>query len=138
MKPENPNTSFFGLGSVLTFPAARAQAPTQPLQNLTGLLSRGWRWIQARQAIRSKGSRLQVASTVSLGEKRFAAVLQVDGQQFLVGGSSTNVVLLAQLNPQESFDQALQETTALAVKQPIKRTKKQIEKPQAGQTRRQA
>jgi flagellar biogenesis protein FliO len=41
--------------------------------------------------------RLRVAETVSLGEKRFVSILQVDGEQFLVGGSSSNVVLLAKL-----------------------------------------
>jgi flagellar biogenesis protein FliO len=41
--------------------------------------------------------RLRVADTVSLGEKRFVAILRVDGEQFLLGGSSSNVVLLARL-----------------------------------------
>jgi flagellar biogenesis protein FliO len=41
--------------------------------------------------------RLRVAETVSFGEKRFVSILQVDGEQFLVGGSPSNVVLLAKL-----------------------------------------
>jgi len=41
--------------------------------------------------------RLRVAETVSLGEKRFVSILQVDGEQFLVGGSPSSVVLLAKL-----------------------------------------
>jgi flagellar biogenesis protein FliO len=40
---------------------------------------------------------LKVAETVSLGEKRFVTILQVDGEQFLVGGSPSNIVLLARL-----------------------------------------
>lgn len=42
--------------------------------------------------------RLSVSETVSLGEKRFVSILCVDGEQFLVGGSSSNVVLLAKLD----------------------------------------
>jgi flagellar biogenesis protein FliO len=41
--------------------------------------------------------RLKVAETVSLGEKRFISIVQVDGEQLLVGGSSSNIVLLAKL-----------------------------------------
>ncbi|HZQ43550.1 MAG TPA: flagellar biosynthetic protein FliO [Acidobacteriaceae bacterium] len=51
------------------------------------------RALLARRASR----RLAVTETVSLGEKRFVSILCVDGEQFLVGGSSSNVVLLAKL-----------------------------------------
>ena len=34
---------------------------------------------------------------LSLGEKRFVAIVQVDGEQFLLGGSATQVALLAKL-----------------------------------------
>jgi len=47
--------------------------------------------------VRRMPRRLRVAETVSLGEKRFVSILQVDGEQFLVGGSSSNIVLLAKL-----------------------------------------
>jgi len=47
--------------------------------------------------VRGVSRRLKVAETVSLGEKRFISILQVDGEQFLVGGSASNVVLLARL-----------------------------------------
>jgi hypothetical protein len=42
---------------------------------------------------------LKIAETVSLGEKRFVSILEVDGEQFLVGGSPANIVLLARLEP---------------------------------------
>ena len=41
--------------------------------------------------------RLRIAETVSFGEKRFVSILQVDGEQFLVGGCSCNITLLAKL-----------------------------------------
>lgn len=62
-----------------------------------GLLSRAWSWVCARRKAQSRSGRLRVAETVSLGEKRFVALIHVDGLQFLVGGGPTNVALLAQL-----------------------------------------
>jgi len=72
----------------------------------TGLLSRGWTWIQERKAARSGTRRLRVVETVSLGEKRLVALVEVDGLQFLVGGGPTGVVLLSKL---EKFDDVLRE-----------------------------
>jgi flagellar biogenesis protein FliO len=47
--------------------------------------------------LQPKGQRLQVSETISLGEKRFIAVVQVDGARFLIGGSSSSVSLLTEL-----------------------------------------
>jgi flagellar biogenesis protein FliO len=87
------------------------------LQNGSGLLSRALNWIRTRQSGRSRGKRLHVGATVSLGEKRFVAVIQVDGQQFLVGGGATNVTLLAQLNGKETFGELLSESMTVDGKQ---------------------
>lgn len=46
---------------------------------------------------RGVSRRLRIAETISLGEKRFISILQVDGEQFLLGGSPSNIVLLAKL-----------------------------------------
>jgi len=75
----------------------------------SGLISNAINWIQDRQAGRFSKRRLQVAETVSLGEKRFVAVIQIDGYQYLVGGGATNVALLAKLNSKESFQEMLQQ-----------------------------
>jgi len=45
--------------------------------------------------------RLRVCESVSLGEKRFVAVIEVDGEQFLVGGASSSVATLARLESQQ-------------------------------------
>jgi hypothetical protein len=113
-------------------------APLKTLQNASGLLSRAWRWFRDRQAARSNPRRLQVAATVSLGEKRFVSVIQVDGLQFLVGGGATNVSLLAQLKGNASFGDLLQETMTTPRKQPAKRVRQQIAKPAAEPGREQA
>lgn len=93
------------------------------LQNASGLLSRAWAWFRERQEARSNSKRLHVAASVSLGEKRFVAVIQVDGLQFLVGGGASNVSLLAQLKGNDSFGEVLQET--IASPQPLERTLRQ-------------
>jgi hypothetical protein len=64
------------------------------------MLLRAWKWLTRHsQGVLARGvsRRLKVAETVSLGEKRFVSILQVDGEQFLVGGSPSNIVLLAKL-----------------------------------------
>lgn len=99
-----------------------------------------WKRIREQQIARYKHKRLQVAETVSLGEKRFVAVIKVDGREFLIGGGATNVALLAQLdvkkplkankrlNARESFDGILAEEMTVPKKQPAKRAKKKAAK----------
>ena len=72
---------------------------------LSVVLLRAWKWLTRHgRGVLTRGvsRRLKVAETVSLGEKRFVSILQVDGEQFLVGGSPSNIVLLAKLqaNPE--------------------------------------
>jgi len=94
--------------------------------------SRAWKRIRAQQIARAQSKRLQLAETISLGEKRFVAVIKVDGREFLVGGGATNVALLAQLDPKKqlkarkSFDGILTEQIAVPKKQPAKRAKTKI------------
>jgi flagellar biogenesis protein FliO len=96
--------------------------------------SSAWKHIRAQQIARSKSKRLQVAETVSLGEKRLVAVIKVDGREFLIGGGATNVALLAQLgvkkqlNAKASFDEILTEKMTVPKKQPAKRAKKKAAK----------
>ena len=67
-----------------------------------------WNWTQ--QKLRSQGKkRLRVCESVSLGEKRFVAVIQVDGEQFLVGGSSSSVATLAHLERPREFSSVFQQ-----------------------------
>jgi flagellar biogenesis protein FliO len=116
-------------------PGSQSQSP---LQGSVGLLSNLWRWLKDRQVGRSHTKRLQVTSSVSLGEKRFVAVVQVDGLQFLVGGGASNVSLLAQLDKKESFGEVLQETATAPEKKPVKRATGQIDKPKVRQSKAQA
>jgi flagellar biogenesis protein FliO len=105
--------------------------PSTALRNSIGLLSRAWRWIQARQVSRSNAKRLQVTASVSLGEKRFVAVIQVDGLQYLIGGGASNVALLAKLETKDSFEEVLSERMAVPKKRLTKGAKMQSIDPAA-------
>jgi flagellar biogenesis protein FliO len=50
-----------------------------------------------------KPRRLRLCESLSLGEKRFVAVIQYEGQQFLVGGGAGSLNLLARLGEAPDF-----------------------------------
>jgi hypothetical protein len=45
----------------------------------------------------STTKRLHVSETISLGEKRFVAIVAVEGREFLIGGGASGMSLLAEL-----------------------------------------
>ena len=56
-----------------------------------------WNWV--RRAVKPRRTRrLRVCETLSLGERRFLAVIEFDHQEFLVGGSGNSFSLLARLH----------------------------------------
>jgi hypothetical protein len=55
-----------------------------------------WTWLR-KNYVSSATRRMRVAETVSLGEKRFVAILRVDGCEFLIGGGTSGISLLAQM-----------------------------------------
>lgn len=82
-----------------------------PLGN--GLLSRAWSWLQKGNAF-SASKQLRVSETVSLGEKRFVALVHVEGQKFLIGGGASGVSLLTHLGEWNASPDALQAIEAVA------------------------
>jgi len=56
-----------------------------------------WHWVQ-RAVKPRKVRRLRVCESLSLGERRFLAVIEFDRQEFLVGGSGNSLALLARLH----------------------------------------
>jgi hypothetical protein len=66
-----------------------------------------WNFMRRQLASRHSRKRLRVCESVSLGEKRFVAVIEVDGEQFLVGGASSSVATLARLEPAQEFSEVL-------------------------------
>jgi hypothetical protein len=75
----------------------RAVSPAkgQPKLSQPSLLSRALSWFRASGA---RQNQLRLAETVSLGEKRFVAIIQVEGRKFLIGGGTAGVSLLTQLD----------------------------------------
>jgi hypothetical protein len=67
-----------------------------PQQRFGGILTRAWSWLHAKYTS-TTSKRLVLSETVSLGEKRFVALVSVEGREFLIGGSGSNVSLLAKL-----------------------------------------
>jgi flagellar biogenesis protein FliO len=81
---------------------------------LLGVLERIFRriaeiciWIKGKSKEHINSRRLRLIETVSFGEKRFIAVLQIDGQEYLVGGGATGVALLTRLDQATSFSDVL-------------------------------
>jgi flagellar biogenesis protein FliO len=81
-------------------------------QALPLLRSRWWEWIRGRLAgiaVRRTPRRLRLCETLALGEKRFVAVIEFEGQRFLVGGGAASVNLLARLGESPDFSALLTE-----------------------------
>lgn len=79
-------------------------------QALPLLRSRWWEWIRGRLAgiaVRRTPRRLRLCETLVLGEKRFVAVIEFEGQRFLVGGGAASVNLLARLGESPDFSALL-------------------------------
>jgi flagellar biogenesis protein FliO len=109
----------FAIPGFLGCEPARSAAPSG------GLLARLWRWFSARFSSESTGRRLRVTATVPLGEKRFVAVVKVDGREFLVGGGAGNVALLSPLNSDaKTFSELLSSSVETKPAHTAARTKK--------------
>src|SRR5262245_3478498 len=59
-----------------------------------------WRWAQGlRQKMHARPEKLlRLSETLSLGERRFLAVVEFQKQKFLIGGTASSVCLLADLS----------------------------------------
>ena len=76
--------------------------------NVLDFATRIGRWIKGHVKIQPARKRLRVCETVSLGDKRFIAVVQLDGQEFLVGGAPNSLsLLLANVEKKTSFSDVL-------------------------------
>jgi hypothetical protein len=71
-------------------PAKQPKAPRK------GLLAHVWSTLRTRYMM-AGGKRLRVAEVTSLGDKRFVALVSVEGREFLIGGGSGGVSLLTPL-----------------------------------------
>ncbi len=77
---------------------AAPQPQTQPRLAGASPLRRAFGWLR-RTCVAGAVKQLRVAETVSLGDKRFVAIIHADGRKFLVGGGTQGVALLTPLGP---------------------------------------
>jgi len=78
----------------------------RPEKPRTNILMSVWSWLNRKVSI-APTKQLRVTETVSLGDKRFVAVVHVDGRRFLIGGGSAGVSLLTQLGTPTGSDAML-------------------------------
>ncbi|MBZ5679099.1 MAG: flagellar biosynthetic protein FliO [Acidobacteriia bacterium] len=83
--------------------------------------ARGAMWGRARSLwtrLASLGQRaprrLRVSETVPLGERRFVAIVEFEKARFLVGGTSSSLVLLASLGSADGPEAKREEATRVA------------------------
>ena len=82
--------------------ANRQVAPPEFLSQFSatphaGLLGRLFAWLRTRM-VTANTKELRLTETVQLGEKRFVAIIHVEGRKFLIGGGTAGVNLLTQLD----------------------------------------
>lgn len=65
-----------------------------------------WNWL-ARVRVRRKPRELRLCESLSLGEKRVVAVIQYEGQRFLIGAGAQSVNLLCRLDEAAEFPELL-------------------------------
>jgi len=103
------------LGALSTVATDGASEKQKSLRNMlagTNLLksvahATSWIWEKTRKQQARKV--LRICESVSLGEKRFVAVVQVANERFLIGGAAASVSLLARLEP-GAFAEALRQS----------------------------
>src|ERR1700722_11129064 len=78
----------------------RAKPNQVPRLSSSSLLARGWSWLQEKSGT-APTKRLRVADFTALGEKRFVALVKVEGCEFLIGGGASGVSLLTKLEPSQ-------------------------------------
>jgi len=76
---------------------------SRALGEYVALAKRTWLWLRERRQWQVHTRRMRLCETVSLGEKRFLAIVKVDGQHFLIGAAAGSVSLLTQLAGPENF-----------------------------------
>ena len=67
-----------------------------------GGLARIWSWLHSKYT-HPATKRLRLSEVVSLGDKRFVALVKVEDREFLVGGAASSLSLLAQLKGESGY-----------------------------------
>jgi len=76
-------------------------------QRKGGILSRVFSWLRSNRAFGVE-KQLRLGETITLGEKRFVAILHVEGKKFLIGGGASGISLLTALDAPAPADSTLE------------------------------
>lgn len=79
--------------------AAKGAGPIKPKSLLDGFRTAFAHFLSlgSKLSVQRRKNDLRLCETLSLGDKRFLAVVLVEQQKFLVGGAGNSVALLAKL-----------------------------------------
>jgi len=86
--------------------SSQRQLPVLKVPRFVERFSKAVSWILQRTRTQQSRKMLKVCESVSLGEKRFVAVVQVANERFLIGGAPSSVSMLARLGS-EAFSEVL-------------------------------
>lgn len=103
---------------------ARTEAVLQSIpqgMRMSSILSRLWSACNSMYD-HKRQRQLRISETISLGEKRFLAVIEVDGERLLIGGSATSVSLLTRLAVREARED-LEDVSAASFNQELERVR---------------
>jgi hypothetical protein len=92
-------------------------SPRVPIEQRFSALARTWKKLHNRYKTDQTTRKLRVCESTQLGDKKFVAVIQVDGQRFLIGATGTSISLLATLPQPEDFRSLLQQSSSLTVQE---------------------
>ena len=95
-------------------PALASPKLSEPAPQRTALTISIRRAISWLRGTASQEKKLRVIETVPLGEKRIVAIVEAEGNRFLVGCGSEGVSLLTQLTAQQKPDMSLDPSLGLA------------------------
>ena len=76
---------------------------SNPALAMMRTIAGGIAWFLQKVKVQKAHKRLRMCESLPLGDRRFVAVIQVDGERFLIGCSSSSVSMLARLQQSQTF-----------------------------------
>jgi len=104
------------IADAMVIPAIRGRqlrpafdVPGTLLERILRLVAAAFRHVTGTLKTQRNAKAMRLCETVSLGEKRFLAIVQVDEERILIGGSASSIALLTRLPEKAQFSAVLLE-----------------------------
>ena len=111
MTPHDAQPATKPVFAFISAPSLRRGSSFNVVRDAIATARRGWQWLALHKAARMDHGRLRVTDRISVGEKSYVCVVEVDGQRFLIGGAQATLSLLAELNAVERIPEASKAST---------------------------